>query len=111
MDELPELQSDEEVDALLARLRATIAPPVPQTQAHTAADSATDALTDFLNVQGEATTTIARALTLLAEEVDELGAEGPRPQASGLRSKASSGAWGLGPRASRPASRERKRRK
>ena len=119
MDELPELKSDEEVDAFLARLRATIAPPVPQPHAHTASDPATDALTDFLNVQGEATTTIARALTLLAEEVDELvaegpraqNAEGPRAQASGLSSKPGSGARGLGPRASQPASRERKRRK
>jgi hypothetical protein len=105
MDELPELQSDEEVDALLARLRATIAPPVPHAHAHTPSDSATDALSDFLSVQGEATTTIARALKLLAEDVDELVAEGPRPQdpegpraqGPGLSSKASSGARGRRP--------------
>lgn len=109
MDELPELKSDEEVDAFLARLRATITPPVPHPHAHTASEPATDALTNFLSVQGEATTTIARALTLLAEEVDELvaegptaqNAEGPRAQASGLSSKPGSEAMGLGPGASR----------
>ena len=101
MDELPELRSDEEVDALLARLRASIAPPAAHAQADATSDPSTDALSEFLSVQGEATTTIARALKLLAEEVDELVAEGPRPQASGLRSKASSGARGLGPGASR----------
>ena len=102
MDELPELQSDEEVDALLARLRTTIAPPAPRTHAHRASDPATDALSDFLSVQGEATTTIARALKLLAEEVEDVALEaGPRAQGSGHSSKASSGASGLRPGAFR----------
>jgi hypothetical protein len=125
MDELPELQSDEEVDALLARLRATIAPPVPHAHARTASDSATDALSDFLSVQGEATTTIASALKLLAEEVEDVALEaGPRAQGPGLSSKPGPGARGLGsppqragvrvgdpgPGAFQPASRRRKRR-
>jgi hypothetical protein len=84
MDELPELQSDEEVDALLARLRATIAPPAPRAHTHTA-ERATDALSDFLSVQGEATTTIARALKLLAEEVEDVALEAFQPASRGRK--------------------------
>jgi hypothetical protein len=85
MDELPELQSDEEVDALLARLRATIAPPAPRAHTHTASERATDALSDFLSVQGEATTTIARALKLLAEEVEDVALEAGQPASRGRK--------------------------
>src|SRR5262245_10207416 len=88
MDELPELRSDEEVDALLARLRAKIAPPAPHASptSETPATSS-HALTDFLAAHGDATATMVRALQVLAEAVDELAAEGPRAQGSGLSSR------------------------
>ena len=104
MDELPELRSDEEVDALLARLRAKVAPPTThRAPTQIVSDSSGHALTELLSAQAEATKAIVRALQVLAEAVEELEgprapgprtAEGPRP---GLSSKASSGASGLRP--------------
>ena len=113
MDELPELRSDEEVDALLARLRTKVAPPTPHASpAPIAPDSSSHAFTDFLAAHEEATKTMARALHVLAEAVEELDIEeGPRAQGSGLRARASSGARGLRPGASSTASRRRERRR
>ena len=129
MDELPELRSDEEVDALLARLRAKVAPPTThRAPTQIVSDSSGHALTELLSAQAEATKAIVRALQVLAEAVEELEgpraqasgprtAEGPRAQAPGprtaegrpgLSSKASSGASGLRPGALRRSRRDRK---
>lgn len=76
VNELPELRSDQDVDALLARLRAKIAPAAPQApQPHGSADPSSNALADFLTAQGEATATMVRALHMLADTIDELAAE------------------------------------
>ena len=76
MDELPELRSDEDVDALMARLRAKLG---PVTQAvsdpHLTTEPSADPLSDFLAAQGELTTTMIRAMTLLANVFDELEGE------------------------------------
>ncbi|HKE88063.1 MAG TPA: hypothetical protein VKB50_30110 [Vicinamibacterales bacterium] len=113
MDELPDLRTDEDVDALLARLRAKIAPSVSSSTDISAAtdalpDQAPDALTGFIAAHGDATATMVRALKVLADAIDDLAPEGPRLQASGLSSKASSGARGPSPKPSR-SRRERRR--
>jgi hypothetical protein len=79
MDELPDLRSDEDVDALMARLRARITPPAPSNpqigMSHTGAPpsgATSPALAEFLGAQGEATETMARALRVLAEAIEDL---------------------------------------
>ena len=84
MDELPELRTDQEVDALLARLRAKIAPAaLPASPTHVPSEPSSHALTDFFAAQQEATDTMVRALQVLAEAIDELDVDGPQAQVSG----------------------------
>ena len=82
MDELPELRSDEDVDALLARLRAKIAPSVSSntdiSAAEASPDQAPDALTDFIAAHGDATAAMVRALKVLADAIDDLAVDEAR---------------------------------
>lgn len=82
MDELPELRSDEDVDALMARLRARITPPAASTAdirtSHAGSPPpavASPALTEFLTAQSEATATMLRALRVLADAIDDLAVD------------------------------------
>lgn len=73
MDELPELRSDEDVDALMARLRSKL--PAPSAPAHQAPEDpplAGNALSQYLAAQAEATATMRRAIQVLAEAIEEL---------------------------------------
>jgi hypothetical protein len=88
VDELPELRSDEDVDALMARLRAKLAttsPPRPESPAASAPpDTALGAL---LAAHGGLASTLARAIVVLAETLDELQAEASPPSSPARSTK------------------------
>jgi hypothetical protein len=80
MDHLPELQSDADVDALMARLRARIdagpptrpvaaAPPAP------AVAALADDLHTLLVAQEAFASTVVRAMTLVVETIEEEAAD------------------------------------
>jgi hypothetical protein len=72
VDELPELRSDEDVDALMARLRAKLAPDVPPASPpQPNHEPSGDPWSDFLGAQREFTGTMLRAVRVLADAVDE----------------------------------------
>ena len=84
MDQLPDLQSDADVDALMARLRAKLAGPALTGPAIAAASTerSGNALRDFLSVQEEYAAATCHALQLIAETLEEIGHEAERPRAS-----------------------------
>ena len=91
MDELPDLRSDQDVDILLSRLRARIAPPAPSpTPGVVATSGSSPAWNDFVTAQREAAATMLRALSVLADAVDELAADTPvaTPVAASGRARA-----------------------
>ena len=83
MDQLPDLQSDADVDALMARLRAKLARPESTAPATAAASTerSGNALRDFLAVQEEYAAATCHALQLIAETLEEIG-EVERPRAA-----------------------------
>ena len=73
MDELPELRSDEDVDALMARLRAKLGPGVTlASESPPSSEPSSDPWGDFLNAQGQFTATMLHAVQVLTDAVDEL---------------------------------------
>jgi len=89
MDQLPDLQSDADVDALMARLRTKLARPASPAPATAAASTerSGNALRDFLAVQEEYAAATCHALQLIAETLEEIG-EVERPRAAGTQSRA-----------------------
>jgi hypothetical protein len=80
MDELPDLRSDADVDALMARLRARLAPPPPpdpagvvDTRARVAAG---EHVADLVAVQEAFADTVVRAMTTMVEALEELTIDG-----------------------------------
>jgi hypothetical protein len=73
MDQLPDLQSDADVDALMARLRAKlVAPPPPgPIAAASSSERSGNALRDFLVVQEEYSTAMCHALEVIAAALEE----------------------------------------
>jgi hypothetical protein len=88
MDELPELHSDADVDALMARLRAKVTP--PQT-VHAPAEPSTSAATpddpvrDLVAAQDTFAATVVRAMQVMAEAFEDL--ESAAPTASPVRAR------------------------
>jgi hypothetical protein len=84
MDQLPDLQSDADVDALMARLRAQLAAPSSTAPAVGAVSTerSGNALRDFLAVQEEYAAATSRALQLIAETLEEIAHEAERPCAA-----------------------------
>jgi hypothetical protein len=76
MDVLPDLQSDADVDALMARLAARLAGSGPQPAAPPAAagpaPSSGDALVDLASAQELLAATIVRAMQVIAESLEEI---------------------------------------
>jgi hypothetical protein len=75
MDELPDLRSDADVDALMARLRARIAPP-PSSDTAAAVDARPrvtdgDGVGDLVAVQEAFADTVVRAMTVMVEALEE----------------------------------------
>lgn len=78
MDELPDLQSDADVDALMARLRARIdsGPPArPAIEAATPPVSLGDGIGELLAAQDAFAAAIVRAMSLIADTLEEVAAE------------------------------------
>jgi hypothetical protein len=76
MDQLPDLQSDADVDALMARIRAKLvvaAPSVPS--AIPTSEASGNALRDFLAVQEEYASTMTHALEVIGAALDDLDDE------------------------------------
>jgi hypothetical protein len=72
MDQLPDLRSDADVDALMARVRAqlVVAAPAP-TPAAPASERSGNALRDFLTVQAEYASAMCHALEVMARTLEE----------------------------------------
>ncbi len=88
MDELPDLRSDEDVDALMAKLRAKLGPQVTRASEYpSTSDPTGDPWSDFLAAQGEFTTTMLQAVRALTEAVDELQDVPPAPAATASASR------------------------
>jgi hypothetical protein len=95
MDELPDLRSDADVDALMARLRARITPPPARVAVTNAATAASPDGTGDLVAQQEAlASAVARAMTAMVEALEEFGIEEaggarrrPRPRTPRRRRK------------------------
>jgi hypothetical protein len=76
MEQLPDLQSDADVDALMARLRAKLsAPRSPSEGPASAVERSGNALRDFLAVQEEHVSATIRALQVMADTLEELQAQ------------------------------------
>lgn len=84
MDELPDLQSDADVDALMARLRARIDSGPPARPAFEVAPSASpgDGLGDLLAAQDVFAAAVVRAMALIADTLEEVAAAGRGAAAS-----------------------------
>jgi hypothetical protein len=73
MDQLPDLQSDADVDALMARVRAKLAVAAPSTPSATAtSERSGNALRDFLAVQEEYAATMIHALEVIGAALEDL---------------------------------------
>jgi hypothetical protein len=87
MDDLPELKSDADVDALMARLRAKVAaksPPPPRSDAATHEPASQDDA-----IEEELASVIARAMQVMADTLDDLEAEvrSVRPATRSIRAR------------------------
>ena len=75
MDELPELHSDADVDALMARLRARVAPPqaaaVPA-EPSTRPATSDDAVRELVAAQDTFAATVVRAMQVMVEVFEDL---------------------------------------
>lgn len=76
MDELPELQSDADVDALMARLRARVVPPpapaAEPAQPSTRPASTDDAVRDLVAAQDTFAASVVRAMQMMVEALEDL---------------------------------------
>jgi hypothetical protein len=72
MDELPDLRSDADVDALMARLRARVAPPVPSSPSPAAEQEAPGSSDDLAAAQEGLVATMIRAMQTIADALDDL---------------------------------------
>ena len=77
MDELPDLQSDADVDALMARLRARATPPSSPsvstaTDAQVSPAATGDPIRDLVAAQDAFATAVMRALQMIAETLEDL---------------------------------------
>lgn len=84
MDELPDLRSDVDVDALMARIRARITPPPPRTVAPAAGAAGTvDGTSDLVALQEAFASTVVRAMAVIVDALEEFAiddrASTPRP--------------------------------
>ena len=86
MDQLPELRSDADVDAMMARLRAKLVP-VPASSPDVPRPAATpdNPLRDLFTLQKELTTTVTRALRLMIDALDDLAADDDTRAAAGAK--------------------------
>ena len=76
MDQLPDLQSDAEVDALMARLRAKIAPaPFAAPDQLPTAAASDDPLRDLLAAQESFASSVVRAMQVMVETLEEFEAD------------------------------------
>jgi len=103
MDQLPDLQSDADVDALMARVRAklVVAAPAAAPAAATSEHSG-NALRDFLAVQEEYASAMIHALDVIGAALDDFDHEKENTGRRGGRRVARA--------ASRTKGRQRKRR-
>ena len=79
MDELPDLRSDADVDALMARIQARIAPasfqPAPSGSSRAVDTPSHDSFAAYAAAQEGFASAVLRALQVVAESLDELGLE------------------------------------
>lgn len=90
MDQLPDLRSDADVDALMARIRARLVTPAAPGHAPAGPPELSgNALRDFLAVQEEYASAMLQTMQLLTETLEELESErhvGPGPRTRNRRS-------------------------
>ena len=72
MDELPDLRSDADVDALMARLRARVAPSIPSPSSPAAVQETTGSSDDLAAAQEGLVATMIRAMQTIADALDDL---------------------------------------
>jgi len=76
MDDLPELKSDADVDALMTRLRAKVAATSsPSTRDDASTRASTQATHDDDAIEQELASVIARAMNVMADSLGDLEAE------------------------------------
>ena len=76
MDQLPDLQSDADVDALMARVRAKLVVAAPPGAAAVAtAERSGSSLRDFLAVQEEYASALVRALEVIGSTLEDFDDE------------------------------------
>jgi hypothetical protein len=76
MDQLPDLQSDADVDALMARVRAKLVVATPAgTPAAATSERSGNALRDFLAVQEEYASAMIRALDVIGAALEDFDQE------------------------------------
>jgi hypothetical protein len=76
MDDLPDLSSDADVDALMARLRSKLpaaSPPSPRSDAPPAPTEESD---DCVALEAELASLIARAMQVVSDTLDDLETDG-----------------------------------
>jgi hypothetical protein len=82
MDQLPDLQSDADVDALMARVRAKLVVAAPSAAPAVPMSERTgNALRDFLAVQEEYASVMLHALEVIGAALDDLDDERENPHA------------------------------
>jgi hypothetical protein len=74
MDELPELRSDADVDALMARLRARINPPPSRGTGATTGTAAPEG-SDLAALHEGLASALVRAMTVMVDALEELAVE------------------------------------
>ena len=83
MEQLPDLRSDADVDALMARLRARLAPAAPPNPSPDSPDERSGhALRDFLAVQEEHVAALLSAMRAIADTLEDLQTEAEAIHAS-----------------------------
>ena len=76
MDELPELRTDADVDALMSRLRARVAPlPPPAAEPVDGRAVSDDAVRDLVAAQDAFASAVVRAMHIMAETLEEFEAD------------------------------------
>jgi hypothetical protein len=76
MDQLPDLQSDADVDALMARVRAKLVVPTPAgAPAAATSERSGNALRDFLAVQEEYASAMMHALDVIGAALEDFDQE------------------------------------
>jgi hypothetical protein len=89
-EDLPDLRSDAEVDALMARLRTKIGPapaPMPLTESVVKQAASDDAIRDLVAAQDGFASTVVRAMRVIAETLEEFEADAPDAAAAPARAR------------------------